>query len=96
LRAAIESARDQRVLHVRYPHDGSKTYQIGDTAKVLNRFDSETAVLSIDKRPLESSRGVYPSHFRRSKLRHARAELQLAVLERLPYGVILHLLDGDD
>ena len=57
LRAAIESARDQRVLHIGYPYDGSKTYQISDAAEILNRFDSKAAMLSIDKRPLESSGG---------------------------------------
>jgi hypothetical protein len=54
-------------------------------AQILHGFDSESAVLAVEKGPMKSGGGENPGHFGRSDLPESTAELNVARFKSLLY-----------
>src|SRR5437660_1724711 len=91
LRSAIERACDQRILHIRHTHQRRDPERRAFMAQRLERLDSESAMLGVEKSPMKSRRSQDPRHFKRSDLIKSAADLQLALFQRGLNRIQMHL-----
>src|SRR5579885_976447 len=79
--AAVQGARDQRILHVGDAYDRRQPGQARGVAQIEQRFDPEISVFGIDERPMKAGGGQNLGYFHRADLAESAAELQFALLQ---------------
>ncbi len=90
LGAAVERARDQRVLQVRHAHDRAQTGAARHAHQILQRLEAERAMLGVEEHPVEPGGGERPDGVRRPELKTTAAQLYPTLFESLLHRIRAH------